>query len=276
MIVVYHAGGAGDFDLDAPSSGSTEHWERLRSNAARLLLKRNKQRAASLLTSIPFQVSEATNHFADEFSVLHATVPLEQYHDVGAMKAEGDYADAFAEIAAVVSEVGGPFIRFIAVYLALEEHVSPVDQPEPQITSEVVERALMDAEHLLRTSGPLSAVDRAHTALHGYLRAACQTLAVPPASDATLPELFKLLRVQHPAFAVASPRGDDVRRILNAISTVLDALNPLRNRGSVAHPNEVLLHHADAMLAINCARTILRYLDDKLSAPTAQHHEDPL
>src|SRR5574337_533413 len=88
MIVLYHAGGAGDFDLDGPSL-SAENWERLRSNTARLLLKRGKQCAAALLTSIPFEISEAFNHFADEFSVLHATVPLEQYHGIGEMKAEG-------------------------------------------------------------------------------------------------------------------------------------------------------------------------------------------
>ena len=34
--------------------------------------------------------------------------------------------------------------------------------------SEVVRRALDDADSLMRTSGPLSAVDRVHTAMHGY------------------------------------------------------------------------------------------------------------
>jgi len=48
-----------------------------------------------LLTAIPFEVTEASNHFADQFSVLHATVPLEQYHDIGAIKASGSDTQAF-------------------------------------------------------------------------------------------------------------------------------------------------------------------------------------
>ena len=46
--------------------------------------------------------------------------------------------------------------------------------PAPPTITSVVERALADAETLLREQGPTSAVDRVHTALHGYLLAACQ------------------------------------------------------------------------------------------------------
>lgn len=35
---------------------------------------------------------------------------------------------------------------------------------------EIVEKALKDAEVLLTNSGPVSAVDRVHTAMHGYLK----------------------------------------------------------------------------------------------------------
>jgi hypothetical protein len=45
---------------------------------------------------------------------------------------------------------------------------------------------------------------------------------------------------------------------------VLDAMNPLWNRASLAHPNPPLLAEPEAMLVINAARTILHYLDAKL------------
>jgi len=48
-----------------------------------------------------------------------------------------------------------------------------VESPVIAITSEVVFEALKDAEILLRSSGPKNAVDRAHTALHGYLKKLC-------------------------------------------------------------------------------------------------------
>jgi Abortive infection C-terminus len=44
----------------------------------------------------------------------------------------------------------------------------------------------------------------------------------------------------------------------------------LRNNASVAHPNEALLDEPEAMLAINAARTILHYLDAKLT----KHRKD--
>ena len=49
------------------------------------------------------------------------------------------------------------------------------------------------------------------------------------------------------------------------MGAILDALNPVRNRASVAHPNPSLLEQHEAMLVVNSTRTILHYLDSKLS-----------
>jgi hypothetical protein len=49
-----------------------------------------------------------------------------------------------------------------------------------------------------------------------------------------------------------------------AIANVLDSLNTLRNRASIAHPNEALLTKPEAILAINSGRTLLHYLDSKV------------
>lgn len=75
----------------------------------------------------------------------------------------------------------------------------------PTITSAVVERALADAETLLRQQGPTSAVDRVHTALYGYLLAACQGLGIELQDDATNTKLLKLLRKNHPALQSLGP-----------------------------------------------------------------------
>ena len=56
-----------------------------------------------------------------------------------------------------------------------------------------------------------------------------------------------------------------MNKILRAFGAVLDALNTLRNRSSLAHPTESLVGDDEAMLAINAARTILHYLDAKLA-----------
>jgi hypothetical protein len=151
-----------------------------------------------------------------------------------------------------------------AMISRLEGHA--VSTPQPKITTDTVERAIRDAETLIRQSGATSGVDRVHTALHGYLIAACDAAGIAYAKDPDLTQLIKLLRQHHPKLQSLSPRAQDLTQVLRSISAILDALNPVRNRASVAHPNPTLLHQHEAMLVINAARTILHYLDAKLSA----------
>jgi hypothetical protein len=145
------------------------------------------------------------------------------------------------------------------------EAAAPVPTPTLRITSAVVERAITDAEALIRTNGATSGVDRIHTALHGYLLAVCDDAGIHHPPDASTTALFKLLREQHPAFQDLGPRAQDILQVLRSCSAIMDALNPVRNRATVAHPNAELLEKEESMLVINVARTLLHYLDAKLS-----------
>jgi hypothetical protein len=69
MIVLYRGGGSGDFELSGPAL-SSDGWQRLMRNVCRLLEPRGQPRAAELLRSFPFEVMDATNHFAPSRSVL--------------------------------------------------------------------------------------------------------------------------------------------------------------------------------------------------------------
>ena len=142
---------------------------------------------------------------------------------------------------------------------------SPIATPDLNITSDVVERALSDAEALILSSGPTSSVDRVHTALHGYLEALCRDASIPYETDSSMTVLFKKLREAHPKLRPVGPRATDITKILRASSSILDALDPVRNRASVAHPNEQLLEPAEAMLVINIVRTLLHYIDGRIA-----------
>ncbi len=142
---------------------------------------------------------------------------------------------------------------------------TPVTFATTAITSDVVERAMNDAETLIHTRGATSGVDRIHTALHGYLRALCDDQFISHEDSATMTALFKTLRSGHPAFKEDGPRANDISQVMRAMSAIMDALNPLRNNASVVHPNIALLDEPEAMLAINAGRTILHYLDAKLA-----------
>lgn len=147
----------------------------------------------------------------------------------------------------------------------LEGSVAVAD-PNPRIASDVLKRALADAETLIRKNGAVSAVDRIHTALHGYLKVVCDRAKIEYSSDPSLTQLFKLLRENHPAFAGSRIGSEEINKILRGCAAIIDALNPLRNRASVAHPNDSLLADEEAMLVVNLTRSILHYLDTKLSS----------
>jgi hypothetical protein len=150
--------------------------------------------------------------------------------------------------------------------LRIASELEGVQLPERVGTDRAsVARAIADAEVLVRSNGPVSGIDRVHTALHGYLMAAClkESISFPP--DPTMTKLLKLLRSEQPKLKQLGPRAPDIERVLNSFGNVLDALNPVRNQASIAHPNESLLDEAEARLVINAARTILAYLDEKLT-----------
>jgi hypothetical protein len=48
-------------------------------------------------------------------------------------------------------------------------------------------------------------------------------------------------------------------------------MGTLRNRASLAHPNEELLGQEEALFVINLGRSLLRFLDAKLKSTAAQH-----
>jgi hypothetical protein len=154
--------------------------------------------------------------------------------------------------------------REIQGWMMRLQGTSPVSPPQPSITSDVVERALRDAEALIQSQGATSAVDRAHTAFHGFLRAVCEAASIPLSKDSSVTEILKVIREQHPAFAIIGTRSEDIKRILRSMAAIVDALSTVRNRASVAHPNEELLDAPEAMLVINTVRTLLHYIDSKL------------
>ena len=139
-----------------------------------------------------------------------------------------------------------------------------VSSIHPQISSDVVTRAINDAEILIETTGATSGVDRIHTAIHGYFKALCRDDKIGFGDNLRVDQFFKLLLAQHPAFQDLGSRGQDIKTILRSFSSILSALNPIRNRASVAHPNDHLLDNQEAMFVINVARTMIQYVDAKL------------
>lgn len=155
---------------------------------------------------------------------------------------------------------GGAYHELSAEAFGTEvPHVTPTNSTHSGFA------ALADAQTLLRTRGPGSAVDRIHTGVHGFLKSACDKASIAYPSEATANQLLKALIEHHPALQDLGPRSDDIRRMMKTTATIVDAMGTLRNKASLAHPNEELLGNDEALFVINLARSLLSFLDRKIN-----------
>jgi hypothetical protein len=262
MLRLYQAGG-GSSEVDMRDQAHPDRWRRVREMAVRFLGARGLGEAADLLVNVPFDLYEGTNFFGDDFLVLHADVPLAQYLTLSEMVDDQGARRRFRDIAAALDELDHS-VRFITASMSEDAEPAVVPAPTPTSSSDALERAMAEVERALSRGEPAAGIDRIHTALHAHLRAVAEAAGLTPGSDAGVVDVFRLLRSSHPAFQEAGPRAGDVARVLNAMATVVDALNPLRNRASLAHvPEDSLLADAEAMLVINAVRTMLHYVEKK-------------
>lgn len=262
MIHLYSGSGSGEVELVQPVA-SLHEWSDLRSKAARFMRARKQDEAAEILESTPFMIMAGTNSFNDDFELLYHAVPPEEYARYEESQEVQTERMLFRQIADAVNTVGPYYIRFIVVDMDFADH-PVVRSPTPQVRSETVTAALADAEQLLLSRGPQSAVDRVHTALHAYLQVLCTRgkLTVHPNDSLTV--LFKTLRAEHPRLAQVSA-DTNVSRIFGALASIVDALNTIRNYHTLVHPNEKLLGQPEAMLVINATRSLLTFIDEKLA-----------
>lgn len=144
----------------------------------------------------------------------------------------------------------------------LEEGIASVPTPDLVITSDIVTRALQDAQTLTIKNGAPRGLDRLHTAFHGYLRKVCDDAKIPYPDNSSITQLWKELRENHPVLNTKSSNKDKIDTIVKSISNVVDAFNQMRNQASPAHPNETL-EKAEAIFVINTVNTVLSYLNMK-------------
>jgi len=266
MLILFTTNPSGSQEITLEEQVPVQVWEALRRNAIRLMKSQFCHDAWKHLEETPYELWRGTNGFGDRFELLCYNTDIENYTKVEReYESNANYFNAYAypAIAEALQTLHRP-IRFVAVELDVTEKVQSVLAPKLEITSEIVEAALRDAETLIRSSGPANALDRVHTALHGYLEAVCKRAGIAFKEDANIAMLFGRIRDEHPALKVTDPQTQKMRVvILRGMAQIVEVLNAARNEKTLAHPNS-LLDEADAMLAINSTRTLLHYFDKRL------------
>ncbi len=77
--------------------------------------------------------------------------------------------------------------------------------------------------------------------------------------------IFRALESQHPKLADLGPRAHDVKKVLNAFASVLDAMLPVRNQANV---NTVQLRSQSCSLAV-CPGPVGGSLHQTVGSPTS-------
>jgi len=249
MKKLYQGPGSDVVEYLEPVFG-VEEWNKLNVALYRLLKANGNSVAAEIVSKYQFQLLNGTNDWKDEFKVLHSDLVLNDYTELcESYEKSKDVKMAFLQIEKTMRELNYP-IRFITANFDIESKFDAVVLSSPKITNHTVERALADAEELIHSRGPASALDRVHTAFHGYLKVVLKNSKLDFKDDASVTELFKILRKDHPVFSSLESREEDIFKIIKSMSNVVDSVNTLRNHASVAHPNENILNDAEALLAI--------------------------
>jgi hypothetical protein len=177
------------------------------------------------------------------------------YDALEALRLAGSSVPSTMIINEVLREEGVPFRIDGETLLDASGGVPVPSVPEPP--DQMVREALNDAK-ALHGNGAGRAVDRMHTAIHAYFLHLARTAEIPIESDPTTGRLFRVLREQHPALQPVGPRAEDITKMLKALAGAVEALSPLRNHASAAHPNPVL-DHPEAEAFANCVRTLFSY-----------------
>lgn len=167
-----------------------------------------------------------------------------------------------------------PGLEQIVVRLEELAETSIVETESPHSTSETVRLAIEEADDLVRRGLIPSAVDRSHTALHAHLKFICEEQNIELGETEKITTAFKRMRTEHPAFLTEGPRQQDVEKMMQGLATTIDGLNTIRNKASLAHkPATTLLKEAEATLAINAARSIFNYVEDKMQDYYAEKNQ---
>lgn len=138
-----------------------------------------------------------------------------------------------------------------------------VENPRLNYTATHIIEILEDATSLIENRKASSAIDRVHTAFHGYLRDICSKEKIDFTEKEDLVKLIKKLFAQHQKLKI-NHKTHEIQNIVKNLVSIANSLSPVRNQGSRAHPNKKVLDENESILVINAVRTTLIYIDSKI------------
>lgn len=170
------------------------------------------------------------------------------------IKAIGSYSDRRAHI----SQLLQPVLN----HLKQSEDHTTVDFSQIAAQSDTILHAISDAEIFIREEKYESAVDRIHTAFHGYLRQILEKHHVDYLADDSISALYSKLHNMYGTCIQPPDVSTRIRDIVRSGSGMVTRINELRNNNTIAHANTQLIQKREAELVIRMLSAIINYIDD--------------
>jgi len=184
---------------------------------------------------------------------LHIQVPVESYELV---------RQSESKILSIAEKVfgrqGDHFLTDIEIGIIVVNH-EVIDFSGISLT-DAISKAIEDAESFMRDGKYDSAFDRVHTAFHGYLRKKLDDLGESYEESDTLNQLYNKLHTYVSAH-IATDQSGLIKTTLRSASGVINSIKELRNRHSLAHPNDSIITVREAELCIRLVKELSDYIE---------------
>ncbi len=165
----------------------------------------------------------------------------------------------YADRRGYISRMFSPLIQFLC---ESDDSGNDVNFHQIATRSGTVQRVVEDAEVFIREGRYESAVDRVHTAFHGYLRQLLTEHSEVYGADDSLSALYSKLHGFYGGSIQPTDVGDRVKTILRSAGGMINTVNELRNNNTIAHPNGQLIQARGAQLVIRLVNAIVDYIED--------------
>lgn len=148
----------------------------------------------------------------------------------------------------IFGKKGDHFLTDIEIGIIVSTH-EVIDFSNISVT-DVIAKAIEDAELFMSDGKYDSAFDRVHTAFHGYLRKKLDDLGESYEESDTLNQLYNKLH-SYVSADVANDQSGIIKTTLRSASGVINSINELRNRHSLAHPNGSIISVREPTFALD-------------------------
>jgi len=145
------------------------------------------------------------------------------------------------------------------IFPSLEEN-TPVDFTVLNNVDSVV-KAISDAEESMISGQYENAIDRVHTAIHGYFRNILEQNGIHFQQDEKINKLYNQIQSLIENEIEPAEVASLVKTTVRSASGIISTLNNARNRHSLSHPSASIIGKNEAKLVISMANALVEYIN---------------